>query len=457
MHANEITKLLGINRDRIKYFRKQEVFASENLPVGNKSPEYTPEDVQKLKTLIILTKAGLSCGDIRKIQKNEWTLEEALTARRKLLQAELQRIHGSLYLISELQANNSDYTDLDTDFYWNLIQQKEADGLDFIDVETMYGAEKVEELTGMKPVQMQLYVDDGLIHPVKAARAHAAQNSFTENEMEQMKAVAVLRRYLGIAEIKRLQAYPEQTQQLLLEMSEKNGVYLAENEEVLAAIQKLQSLIRDSAELEKLRKETRHTPIPKAASILISLGILVIIGWDVILGSIEQPRVGMVVLLTVSILFAVISGIMAIRYGTAVRRGQKAAHHGIGTVLQVKEVAGFPVGFTRAGNSGSSFSEQGRGGLWVFFFLFWYQLRPDRWFPIIRFEDENGIQALATFCYGGRQRDFQEGEQIPIAWNAYQKTGLLPCSGNWTGWKARFFAMTALFLGCIAALLGCFL
>lgn len=232
MQANEVTKLLGINRDRIKYFRKQEVFEPENTPIGNKSPEYTQTDIEHLKTLIILTKAGLSCGDIKKIQHGEQTIEDALNTRKQIILAEIRRMQGSLSLIAELMEDKADYAAIDTDYYWDLILQKEAAGLDFIDVEAMYGAEKAEQLTGIKQSQMKLYVDDGLIHPVKAAKMHAIQNAYTENEMEQMRAVAFLRRYLGIQEIKRFQAYSEKTDELLAEMSEKNGVNLKDNEEV---------------------------------------------------------------------------------------------------------------------------------------------------------------------------------------------------------------------------------
>lgn len=450
MQANEVTKLLGINRDRIKYFRKQGVFEPEHMPIGNKSPEYTQTDIDNLKTLIILTKAGLSCGDIKKIQNYEWTIDDALLARRQSIQEEIQRMQGSLLLTSELLDGKVEYSKIDTEYYWNLVLQKESAGINFVDVEAMYGIEAAEHITGMNQSQMKLYVDDGLIHPVKAAKAHAIQNAYTENEMEQMKAVAYLRRYLGIQEIKRFQAYPEKTDKLLLEMSEKNGVYLNDNEEVITAIKKLQALIRDASDMEQIRKETKQTTVPKFIKIILGLGILVFIGWDLIIGSIFEKGILIRVMMGASVIFALISSVMSFRYGTALRRGANALYHGIGTVLRVKEEAGFPAAYSRVGNDGSSFSEQGRGGLWVFFFLFWYELRPDRWYPIIRFEDENGVQAISTFCYGGMKNDWSEGDQIEMAWNNYQKDGLLPCSGNWMKRKALIYAVTSFVLLSIA-------
>ncbi len=237
-------------------------------------------------------------------------------------------------------------------------------------------------------------------------------------------------------------------------MSEKNGIDLSENEEVIAAIKKLQALIRDASDLERIRKETKQPKLPKLLSVVLSLVILVVIGWDLIIGSIFEPGILVRVVMGASVIFALISGVMSVRYATALRRGARARHHGIGTVLRVKEGAGFPVSFSRAGNNGSSFSEQGRGGLWVFFFLFWYELRPDRWYPMIRFQDESGVQALSTFCYGGMKNDWAEGDQIEIAWNRYRENGLLPCSGNWTQRKAIIYALVSVMLLCVALWTG---
>jgi DNA-binding transcriptional MerR regulator len=139
MQAKEVTKILGINRDRIKYFRKQGVFESENLPSGNKSPEYTDTDVENLKTLIVLTKSGLTCGDIKKLQAGEWTLGEAIITRREAIEDEMRRMTGSLALSAELLENKAEFNNLPTERYWNVIAEREAEGEIFIDAEDMYG------------------------------------------------------------------------------------------------------------------------------------------------------------------------------------------------------------------------------------------------------------------------------------------------------------------------------
>lgn len=49
---------------------------------GNRITNYTEHDVEVLRKLVILTKAGLTCGDIKKVQDGEWTLIESLVKRR---------------------------------------------------------------------------------------------------------------------------------------------------------------------------------------------------------------------------------------------------------------------------------------------------------------------------------------------------------------------------------------
>lgn len=75
MQTHDVTKLLGINRECIKYFKKQNVFTPESPSYDSKNAEYTEKDVEALRKLVVLTKSGLTCGDIKKVQDGEWTLQ----------------------------------------------------------------------------------------------------------------------------------------------------------------------------------------------------------------------------------------------------------------------------------------------------------------------------------------------------------------------------------------------
>jgi len=47
MKPKEIQEKLGINADRIKFFKKQGVFTPENPPSGNRGTNYTETDYNK--------------------------------------------------------------------------------------------------------------------------------------------------------------------------------------------------------------------------------------------------------------------------------------------------------------------------------------------------------------------------------------------------------------------------
>lgn len=133
MQPKEVCELLGIDRERIKYFVKQEVFVPENDTYGNRAREYTDRDVAKLRQLIVLTKAGLTCGDVKKIQAGEWTLNEAIINRQQLIHEEMTRMLGSLELSNLMLRDNTQFEFMPTDYYWHEIARREQAGEKFMD------------------------------------------------------------------------------------------------------------------------------------------------------------------------------------------------------------------------------------------------------------------------------------------------------------------------------------
>jgi DNA-binding transcriptional MerR regulator len=150
MQAKEVTKKLGINRDRIKYFKKHGVFIPEIAIIDSKNAEYTERDVVTLKKLIVLTKSGLTCGDIKKVQDGELTLLEAITERRLIIEEEMKRKRGSLLLSEELLENDVEYDSMSTNYFWYEIQKREQAGETFMDVDDMYGYRPVTLMRTVK-------------------------------------------------------------------------------------------------------------------------------------------------------------------------------------------------------------------------------------------------------------------------------------------------------------------
>ncbi len=141
MRPKEIQEKLGINADRIKFFKKEGVFTPENPPSGIQATNYTNNDFEHLQILVVLTKSGLTCSDIRKLQNGVWTMEEALKTRQKSIDEEIERKRNSLKLLSQLLTSKVEFETFDTQRFWDLIKCREATGDEFINLGDLYGYE----------------------------------------------------------------------------------------------------------------------------------------------------------------------------------------------------------------------------------------------------------------------------------------------------------------------------
>lgn len=143
MRPKEIQEKLGIDADRIKFFKREGVFSPENPPSGNRGTNYTDVDLENLRLLVVLTKSGLTCSDIRKMQDGECSLQEAIISRRNSIEADIARKQSALSLLAEILDDKAEFETFEIDHYWDVITRREAAGEEFIDVEDMYGYQAV--------------------------------------------------------------------------------------------------------------------------------------------------------------------------------------------------------------------------------------------------------------------------------------------------------------------------
>lgn len=134
MQTKDITDALGISRERIKYFKDEGVFVPEN-PVVKGKTEFTDRDFENLKKLVILTKSGLTCADIKKVQTGVKSLRKVIDDRQNAIREKIERMTGSLALSEELFAADVQYDSMPTEEYWQLIKRKEQDGEIFMDID----------------------------------------------------------------------------------------------------------------------------------------------------------------------------------------------------------------------------------------------------------------------------------------------------------------------------------
>lgn len=130
MQINEVEKRLGIPKATIRFYEKTGLICPERR--SNSYREYSEEDVLQLQNIVILRKLGIAVEDIMKIQRGELTLQQAMDANIRQLEAQIQQLEGSLKLSKLISREGEEQ--LDTDRYWQLIQEQEAAGDSFVDV-----------------------------------------------------------------------------------------------------------------------------------------------------------------------------------------------------------------------------------------------------------------------------------------------------------------------------------
>ena len=145
--AKEVCDLLSINNNHIKYFKKMEIFVSETSKAG-----YTGNDITRLKQLVVLTKAGLTCDDIKNIDMGKMSFVDAIEQRRRIMESKLVQIQGALSLSAELLDAGVQYDSMPSDYYLEEIRRRESEGEEFMDFEDyVYSESSYEKENGMGP------------------------------------------------------------------------------------------------------------------------------------------------------------------------------------------------------------------------------------------------------------------------------------------------------------------
>lgn len=133
MRPKEIQDKLNITADRIKYYKREGLFSPQNGVVNNVT-DYTETDLENLRVLIVLTKLGFTCSDIKKMKDGKKALQEVGVSRKKAIEKDIKMKQSSLKLLSVLLNSKIELDDFDAKYYFNLILKKEASGEEFMDI-----------------------------------------------------------------------------------------------------------------------------------------------------------------------------------------------------------------------------------------------------------------------------------------------------------------------------------
>lgn len=124
MKINDVEKLLGITKANIRFYEKENLLSPHRSENGYR--DYSGEDITRLKTIVILRKLGLPVQTIADILDGATPLQDALETNISLLLSEINKLNGSLALCRQLQTEQAEI--LDTERYWQLLHDREAQG-----------------------------------------------------------------------------------------------------------------------------------------------------------------------------------------------------------------------------------------------------------------------------------------------------------------------------------------
>lgn len=314
--------------------------------------------------------------------------------------------------------------------------------------------------TGLTEKAVRLYMEQGLIHPQVEDGIHRKSYSFTEKDVALLEDIATLRSAgFGIADIRQMLEQPEDLPKLLEEKQALLTAEIFQKQKLQEALSRLSLL--EQGDTNKLanalrpavkNKETKQPIIEsRIFRVMVLMGLLMLLIWATYykFGAYETFVEGIVICFLISVL----SAVMAFRYGTCTRRARRKAIKGKGMVVTVSQENGFDISYARAGSGGAGTAEPGIGGIWQIVFMFWNELRPDCWYPMIQYTSSEGKRCVGTFAYGGLKHSWAEGEELEIAWDEDGKGYVYPLFAPWLMKKAVAYGLLAVLMLGITAVL----
>ena len=132
MTIKEVEMLLDIPRATVRFYEKEGLISPTRE--GNGYRDYSHEDVEKLKKIIIFRKIGLSVEEINDLFDGVKTLEEVLDANIVNLQKQMEELKGAMKLSQKMKEDTVQIASMDVNIYWNTIEEEEKQGNQFIDI-----------------------------------------------------------------------------------------------------------------------------------------------------------------------------------------------------------------------------------------------------------------------------------------------------------------------------------
>lgn len=132
MTIKEVEQYLEVPRATVRFYEKEGLIRPERS--GNGYRDYSTEDVEKLRKIIVFRKLGMSLPDIEDVLDGAKSLSEAVTENIANLEKQIEELKGALFVCHKLQEEKEELETFEVDKYWNVIAEEEKKGNRFLDI-----------------------------------------------------------------------------------------------------------------------------------------------------------------------------------------------------------------------------------------------------------------------------------------------------------------------------------
>lgn len=146
MKINELEKQLGIKRANIFFYEKEGLLHPERSE--NNYREYSLEDIEQLKQIIVFRKLGFSLSEIRRMLNGNADLSETIPENMARLQQQLDQLSGAMELCKQMQEQHLSMVNFNANDYLGEISKKEKSGRHFMNLRSDTTKKKLILMTG---------------------------------------------------------------------------------------------------------------------------------------------------------------------------------------------------------------------------------------------------------------------------------------------------------------------
>ncbi|MCR5760610.1 MAG: MerR family transcriptional regulator [Sphaerochaetaceae bacterium] len=132
MKINEVENLVGISRKNIRFYEEQNLLSPRRDP-SNSYRDYSSEDVERLKTIKLLRKIGISCERIREVFDSNLPLSECIRNQERALEKQSQNLLCIKDVCRQISEEDSSIESIDSSQWLEKIDELEKGGTKFMD------------------------------------------------------------------------------------------------------------------------------------------------------------------------------------------------------------------------------------------------------------------------------------------------------------------------------------